>query len=153
MSMYMYMYLVHVMCVFSNLHCAFTCTFPNILYSSDHIIIIIIIIGKRKRGSWWNMKLRQRELEKVIAACRTRETPEQHLVRLEGDRLRSRRRKTLETLNDRVGRLEADRIRVCRQITVETPVHQKARLEVERSRSRRRREARIPTQAEDPETN
>ena len=44
-------------------------------------------------------------------------------------------------------------MRVSRQRAVETPVHQETRLEAERSRSRRRREARIPTQAEDPETN
>ena len=48
--------------------------------------------------------------------------------------------------------MEADRIGVSRQRAVETPVHRETRLEVERSRSRRR-EARIPTQAEDPETN
>ena len=50
------------------------------------------------------------ETEKVSAACRR--TPEQHQARLEGDRLRSRRRRTLETPDDRAGRLEADRMRV-----------------------------------------
>ena len=33
------------------------------------------------------------------------------------------------------------------------PVHWETTLEAERSKSRRKREARIPTQAEDPETN
>ena len=74
-------------------------------------------------------------------------------MQLEGDRLRSRRQRTLETPDDQAGRLEADRMRVSRQRAVETPVHRETRLEAERSRSRRRREARIPTQAEDPETN
>ena len=43
--------------------------------------------------------------------------------------------------------------KVSRQKAVETPVHQETRLEAERSRTRRKREARIPTQVEDPETN
>ena len=58
---------------------------------------------------------------------------------------------------EQAGRLEADRMIVSRQIAVETPVHQEARLEAERStctcRSRKRREARTPTQAEDPKIN
>ena len=84
------------------------------------------------------------------AACSwTRENPEQQQEQLEGDRLRSRRRRTLETLDDHAGRLEADRMRVSRQRALETPVHRDTRLEAERGRSRRRREARIPTQADD----
>ena len=47
------------------------------------------------------MTSRQRELARVRAACRkTRETPQQHQARLEGDRLRSRKRRTLETPGD-----------------------------------------------------
>ena len=49
--------------------------------------------------------------------------------------------------------MEADRMRVSRQRAAETLVHPGTRLEAKRSRSRRRREARIPMQAEDPETN
>ena len=44
-------------------------------------------------------------------------------------------------------------MRVSGQKAVETPVHRETTLEAERSKSRRRREARIPTQAENPETN
>ena len=60
------------------------------------------------------MTSRQRKLARVRAECRkTRETPVQHQVQLEGDQLlRSRRRRTLETPDDRAGRLEADRMRV-----------------------------------------
>ena len=103
----------------------------------------------------WNMTSRQIELALHVGGLGSRETPEQHQARLEGDRFRSRRQRTLETPDDRAGRLEADRMRVSRQRAVETPVHRETRLEAERSRSRRRREARIhvPTQAEDPETN
>ena len=42
-------------------------------------------------------------------------------------------------------------MRVSRKRPVETPVHRETRLEAERSGSGRRRETRIPTQAEDPE--
>ena len=50
------------------------------------------------------MTSRQRELARVRTACRTRETAEQHQARLEGDRLRSRRRRTLRTPNNQAGR-------------------------------------------------
>ena len=47
------------------------------------------------------MESRQQELAIVRAACRkTRETPEQHQARLKGDRLKSRKQRTLETPDD-----------------------------------------------------
>ena len=56
-----------------------------------------------------------------------------------------------ETPDDQAGRLEADRMRLSEQAkSSRDPVHREKRLEAERNRSSK---ARIPTQAEDPETN